>query len=186
MTNTPSFTTIGTAEHGSLPHRDAKREVAARRCRATLALVLGLLAQFVLGMYLNLYVPHPHSQPALIAHIALGSLLVVAGAFVTAMQSRRGDHILTATLGLAALVLAWTGGIRFLQAGGQSIDSYLMILGFTGAVAACTTGLITLYRQSPPERTHDDRPSPQTATPSKIGLERPHRDRLASARAAML
>ena len=123
---------------------------AARVSRATMTAVLaGLPVQFLLGMYLNLYVPHLHGQAPLAAHIVLGTVLVAAGlaALIFAVLSRRLDHMVVSILGAAALGFAWRGGISFLTAGGHSIDSYLMATGFICAVTFYAAGLFTVSRR---------------------------------------
>jgi hypothetical protein len=105
----------------------------ANRTRLTVGTTLVLLvAEFLLGMYVNLFVPTPHGQPALVAHIALGSLLLVMALVTagTAVASRRPVTALLAAAGLLFLVVAWTGGARFLGGGGRNADSYLMAAGF--------------------------------------------------------
>jgi hypothetical protein len=64
-------------------------------------MLAALFVQFILGIYLNLYVPHLHSQPVLVMHIALGSALVLGGLapMTLAIISRRRDHILVASGG---------------------------------------------------------------------------------------
>lgn len=113
-------------------------------CRLLLRIELvGLVAQFLLGMYLNLFVPHLHHQPILVAHIALGFTLVIAStlALISALAARLWDYFLVSTTGLAALLIAVTGGLRFLNHGQHNADSYLMATGFIVALIAFNYGI---------------------------------------------
>jgi uncharacterized membrane protein YccC len=136
----------------SVPDRDDRRSRAAHRSRvAAVAVLCGLFVQFLLGMYLNLYVPHLHGQPVLVAHILLGTCLVLGALFaaIHAISSRRRDHIAVSLVALVALGLAWRGGIRFLNAGEHASDSYLMATAFACAVAAYIAGLLALGARTP-------------------------------------
>jgi len=114
----------------------AERRTSRTRLMIGVTLVL-LLGEFLLGMYVNLFVPTPHGQPVLFAHILLGTLLLVVALVTTvvAIAARRPTALLSAA-GLLFLVVAWIGGERFLSGGGHSVDSYLMAAGFVLA-AAC-------------------------------------------------
>lgn len=100
----------------------------------TLAL---LLAQFLLGIYVNLFVPTPNGQPLLIAHIVVGTLLLVVALITTivAVVGRRAAAAVLSAVGLVLLLTAWIGGIRFLG-GGHNLDSYLMAAGFVLAASS--------------------------------------------------
>lgn len=124
----------------------AGRRRAARLCTAALrAELAGLGVQFLLGMYVNLFVPRLNWQPVLIAHMVLGIGLVcgAAVAAASAIVSRDGRRIAVTGAGLAALVLAATGGIRFVFAGQDNVYSYLMAVGFILAVAVFGAGSAT-------------------------------------------
>jgi Na+/melibiose symporter-like transporter len=109
----------------------AERRTSRTRVMIGVTLVL-LLAQFLLGMYVNLFVPTPGRQPVLFAHIVLGTLLLVV-ALVTTVVAVAGRRPVTAVLsaaGLVFLVMAWIAGARFLGGGGHNADSYLIATGF--------------------------------------------------------
>jgi hypothetical protein len=130
--------------------RRRARQRAAQICRLALTASLpGLAIQYLLGMYINLYIPHLHAQAALIAHIALGTALVATAlvATIAALISRLRDHILVSTAGLLTLVVAASGGIRFLAGGQHNSDSYRMAVGFILATAAYGVGLRVLNRR---------------------------------------
>ncbi|MDR0358592.1 MAG: hypothetical protein LBJ87_03885 [bacterium] len=96
-----------------------------------------LLAQFLLGIYVNLFVPTPNGQPLLIAHIVVGTLLLVMALITTivAAVGRRPAVAVLSAVGLVFLVAAWIGGVRFLG-GGHDADSYLMATGFVLAASS--------------------------------------------------
>ena len=125
-------------------------ERAAHVCRIALTASLpGLLIQYLLGMYINLYLPRLHAQAPLIAHIILGAALVATAgaATVTAIISRRRHYIVVSVVGLITLAVGATGGIRFLARGQHNGDSYLMALGFILATATYGIGLRAINRQ---------------------------------------
>jgi hypothetical protein len=126
---------------------NARRQSAAAATRRLIMISMPLLViQFLLGMYVNLYIPDPHHQPVLIAHIVVAIILVAAaaGGSVAALIARRTDHILVAGLGLAMLLLATATGTNFVAAHNNSRDSYLMAVGFilTMAIYGAGTGAL--------------------------------------------
>jgi len=136
-------------KHNSGAGTEGRRR-AARLCTAALrAELAGLGVQFLLGMYVNLFVPRLNWQPVLIAHMVLGIGLVcgAAVAAASAIVSRDGRRIAVTGAGLAALVLAATGGIRFVFAGQDNVYSYLMAVGFILAVAVFGAGLGYIERR---------------------------------------
>ena len=125
----------------------AERRTSRTRLMIGVTLVL-LLGEFLLGMYVNLFVPTPHGQPVLFAHILLGTLLLVValGTTVLAVSGRRPVSAVLSVAALLFLVIAWIGGERFLSGGGHNVDSYLMAAGFVLA-AACYVGARDLDRR---------------------------------------
>jgi hypothetical protein len=127
---------------------------------AAIVMLLLLLAQFLFGMFVNLYVgiaqSHPGTSlpvisgalvgvawaitaggPALALHTALGLLLMV-GSFallaVAIVSGRRRALVTTTVVGLIGVLGAGSSGIGFLN---YSVDkaTYLMSVGFSVAVA---------------------------------------------------
>jgi hypothetical protein len=107
--------------------------------RLGVAMTLLLLAQFVLGMVVNLYVRIPASGNVtgraavfLYAHMVLGAALLVVALVLAglAVAARRR---------LAAIALAITGGLTFLVHGGHPGDSFLMAMGFIIAITSYAT-----------------------------------------------
>ncbi len=128
--------------------------MASRALRAAAASMVGVLfLQFALGIYVNLFstLPTPSPlggmmgmggmmalmTPAVMAHMLIGFLLV-AGAVVTIpLASRCGSRpALLAALGLAFILVAGYGGVRFLMFGQHGADSFLMAMAWLGAVGA--------------------------------------------------
>jgi hypothetical protein len=110
---------------------DATRRLAALRGNCMGASVL-LIIQFGLGMGINLYVTLPahkaffstvFGSAAVAVHVivALALLGAVIGAVVRAI--RCGRAIVPVSAGLAAVVVAWIGGVSFAgsQSGGASL-----------------------------------------------------------------
>lgn len=99
---------------------------------STLPLAL-LFLQFLLGMYLNLFVDHPKGAGLTSAHITVGIAILLANLFalVTFARTRAGRSGLCAlaTLGVLSTALASAAGFRFL-ATGQNGWSYTMAVGF--------------------------------------------------------
>lgn len=93
---------------------------------ASLAVLILLIAQFGLGMGVNLYVTlptagHPghgsffSNGPLLAAHAALGTFLILSAIFVLviAIRARNATLVATSAAGLAAILLAYFFGSRF-------------------------------------------------------------------------
>lgn len=138
-------------------------------------MVAVLLAQFLLGSYVNLYVPiasisgstHTPTGMAersmmssmsramsgagtLIAHMLLGWLLLLGAilALLIALRSGNRSALALASTGLAAVAIAGFGGLQFMATGNDRY-SFLMATGFAAALAAYTTQLF-LAHQPPP------------------------------------
>jgi hypothetical protein len=127
--------------------------------------MLGLLVvQFCVGMYLNLFVELPATHPgvggsyapsipwalsgaagvALAIHVTIW-ILLTAGAIalvVRGAQSRRKALIVGNSLGLALVLSAGSGGLTFVNRGGDDHQSLLMAVSFILALGAYA---ITLY-----------------------------------------
>ena len=131
---------------------DARHSVS----RTIAMAICGLLSvQFLLGMYVNLYVNLPPvtttvgggfggpmmgqfatmfspGQPILVVHMMLGMILIVTGviALIAAMNSQDHFTIAWSATGLAALIASAYGGISFFMFGHNNLASYLMAVGF--------------------------------------------------------
>src|SRR5215472_8683906 len=140
---------------------------ASRNFRAaSIAVLLVLLAQFLIGMAVNLFVQIPRNHPGarpteyfsgaaqsvawavsagpfwLLVHASLGILIVVAAAVLLAMAiaARRRGPIIAAVVGLFAVVAAGFNGASFLNYD-EDFSSMLMSAAFAVAVAAYILGL---------------------------------------------
>ena len=134
--------------------RTASRQVGLRQ--ASLAILILLIAQFGLGMGVNLYVTlptagHPghgsfFSNGLLLAlHAALGMFLVLAAIalLVRAIMARNVTLVATSAAGLAAIVLAFFFGATFAE---KLTDGYSlgMAIAFAVAPACYAIGLYAL------------------------------------------
>jgi hypothetical protein len=126
--------------------RTASRTAGLRK--ASLAILTVLIAQFALGIGVNLYVTlpaagHPgHSSwfgngPLLALHAALGMFLILAAVFVLvrAIMARNVTLIATSAAGLAAILLAAFFGSGFTD---KLTNGYSLGMAIATAVAlAC-------------------------------------------------
>lgn len=123
---------------------------ARRLSTASFALVILLVAQYVLGIAYNLYgaTPtatsniKPFSSPLLAAHVVVGTLLIVIAIYlvVASIRARIPTATLISVTGLLSLVAAWITGSAFTQKG---TSGYSMAMGALTAVALlCYTALI--------------------------------------------
>jgi len=161
----PPWDTGSPSPSGNSPVSGAARGVAMVVC--------GLLAvQFLLGIYVNLYVNLPpvksgsgrlggpmmgrfgtmfSSGPLFVAHMMLGMLLVVTGVVALVVAASTGDRFAIgwSAAGLIALLLAGYGGISFFMFGHDNVDSYLMAVGFLVSFAAYLTGALRSSASGP-------------------------------------
>jgi hypothetical protein len=126
------------------------RASLARLRRASLAVVVLLLAEYVLGMYVNLYVTvpaadHGHSVGSAIsngpvilsAHAVIGLLLGLSALAVLVLSviARRPSVIAVSAVGLIALAVASMAGSSFTSSG-QAAESMAMSV-MTGVGLLC-------------------------------------------------
>ncbi len=117
--------------------------------------VAALVLEFLLGMYTALFVKFPEDLPngnawgwamsnslVTVAHIALGSLLLVAAlsALGFGMAARSRAAIASAGLGLFSVGLAYMSGSVFLANMEGNAYSFAMAVGFIGAILAYGIG----------------------------------------------
>ena len=153
----------------------AAGQLAVVRLRQlTVRVLVALVAQFVIGMFVNLFVTipdsHPGSQPAdyfsgsfqsvvwalgsglplLVAHVVLGLILAVGSLLVVvrARALRRRRLTVAAVLGVLFIVAAGFNGASFLDFA-HNISSLLMALLALAAVGCYATALMRLGAASP-------------------------------------
>ena len=105
-------------------------------CALPLAL---LFVQFLLGMYLNLFVAHPKGAGVTSLHVAVGVAILLANLFALVtfarIRPRPPGVCALATVGSLSTALACAAGFRFLDTG-QNGWSYTMAVGFILTAAA--------------------------------------------------
>jgi len=155
----------GPSSPSGVPGRSASVSApGAARGFAQVVCVL-LAVQFLLGMYINLYVNLPpvgsggqgmgasmmgrfgamfSSGPVLMVHMMLGMLVVVLAVVTLAVAAGSAERFAVgwSAAGLAALLVAGYGGISFFMLGHNNVDSYLMAVGFLASFAAYLTGAL--------------------------------------------
>ena len=114
-----------------------------------LIIVIALVLQYVLGMFVNLYVQFPDSLPggnafawanthsALIQiHIYLGTLLLVLPLITLGLSIALKDiwRVLMSLAGLLLIFFSYTGGILFLINVQENAPSMWMAVGMIGAL----------------------------------------------------
>lgn len=119
------------------------REAGVRRM--AIGLLIGLLAEFVLGLATNLWVQiarvdpwsHISNRGIFAAHAVFGAALAVMAFVVLARSIEAPGRVrLWATVGLVGIVVALGCGVKFVSSGGASGWSFGMGLAFTAAVFA--------------------------------------------------
>ncbi|HET7244631.1 MAG TPA: hypothetical protein VFJ07_07315 [Streptosporangiaceae bacterium] len=131
----------------------------ARVRRASLATLVLVVAEYVIGMYVNLYSTVPeadHGQglgaaigngPVLLSIHAVIGLLLGLGALGVAWQavrSRRAAVIAWSAVGLLALAMATVAGAGFTNTGDRSASMAMSVL--TGVALLCYAANIYLVR----------------------------------------
>jgi len=114
---------------------------------------IALVIQFLLGMYVNLYVTFPTTGPAdawkfvwtvwpVAAHLILGSLLLLGGiSLLVRAIARKNRHWITfGAIAVFGLLLAYLGGERYVTTL-NDIASYVMSVGFLTTFLALNWGL---------------------------------------------
>ena len=133
-----------------------RRERLDRAFNGVLALI-GV--QFLIGMWLNLFGTFPTdggnlgtalaytADPLLAVHVVLGILLVLGGLALLIQSFFDPVRMIRwfAIGGFAALIFAALAGSNFVYSGYASdVSSFLMAVGFAGAVTAYYEGLVRL------------------------------------------
>ncbi|HSX06476.1 MAG TPA: hypothetical protein VLG92_02045 [Candidatus Saccharimonadia bacterium] len=137
-----------------------------KQTRAGLVIIQILLViQFIVGMYINLYVTLPKIHPgiqgsyapsipwalaghagiALAIHVIIWVLLTIGSIalVVRGILSHRKAFIVGNSLGLLFILMAGSGGLSFFNRGGQNGNSLMMAFGFILAIISYS---ITFYK----------------------------------------
>ena len=114
-----------------------------------------LVVQFLLGMYMNMYVEFPKTGPlaawdfakhsvVVMAHIILGTGLLIGGIalLVRAIRAKNRHWTIVASIAVFGLLMSWSGGERFITTQ-NDIASYFMAVGFLITLLGFNWGLYT-------------------------------------------
>lgn len=133
--------------------------------RACLTTLIALVAQFSLGMTINLYVPVPASDQhagftqeiktapfALTVHVLLGIALIISATVVLIRAAKVRDRPMTtlAITGLAAILGAFAAGEMFVRNGENSASLWMAIL--TGGALVCYISALGRISMAPGRR----------------------------------
>ena len=123
-----------------------------------------LFLQFLLGMYINLFISIPVKSPffmmgygpyggfsIVMAHMFLGILIGLASLGILFLSIGAGSlRILLSSIGLfLSILLAGIDGLFFLFDGENNINSYLMSAGFILSMLFAVMLLIYIYQPAP-------------------------------------
>ena len=155
------------AESPVRPPGTAATAGLARVRRASLVALVLVVAEYVIGMYVNLYATIPRADhghdvgtaisngPVMLSiHAVVGLLLGLGalGVLVQAIRSRRPAVIAWSAAGLAALAMASVAGAGFTSTGDRSASMAMSVL--TGVALVCYAVNIYLARLSSPSPFH--------------------------------
>ncbi len=141
-----------------------KRNMKMIRIGLPIMLIL-LVAQFIVGMYLNFYVQLPANHPgihgsyapsipwaiaghagiALAIHV-VNWILLTLGAIALVVRSiltRRRTSIVGTAFGLLFILMAGSGGLKFFNRGGADKESFIMAISF---ILAMVSYGVTFYK----------------------------------------
>lgn len=145
------------------PRRTPPAAASGRIRNASLAVLVLLVAEYGIGMYINLYVTVPGADhgsslgsavsngPATISIHAVLGLLLAAGALAVLAQSviaRHGGLIALSVIGLLAMILALVTGTSYTTTGDDSDSMGMAVM--TGIALVCYAGNMYLLH---PRRT---------------------------------
>ena len=113
-----------------------------------------LIVQYILGIVVNLFVQFPDtkkeallwefakSQMPLVLHMVLGGLLFIGACvfIIRAIRSKNKQWIISASVGLVAILVAIIAGAQFIPTQNDSL-SFVMALSFIVALVAYAWGI---------------------------------------------
>lgn len=146
--------------------KEVVRNSSYKQTRIGLVIIQILLViQFIVGMYLNLYVTLPETHPgtrgsyapsipwalaghagvALAIHVTIWILLTIGSIalVIRGILSHRKAFIVGNSFGLVFILLTGSSGLSFVNRGGRNGDSLMMALGFILAIVSYS---ITFYK----------------------------------------
>jgi hypothetical protein len=120
--------------------------------RLTVAAVIGLLAQVVVGVANTLWLDVPETgsawataspQSLVDIHMVIGIALLVLAVWITVRALRAGDRAWTtpSLIGLVGVAVSAVAGIWFMSAGDSDVASILMTVGCVAALGGYVLGL---------------------------------------------
>lgn len=138
------FAAVTVDKHAELPGgAQADREAGLRRM--AMGVLIGLLAEFLLGFATNLWVQiatvdpwsHISDRGIFAAHAILGAAIAVMALVVLSRSVEASGRVrLWATVGLVGVVIALGCGVKFVSSGGAAGWSFGMGVAWTAAVFA--------------------------------------------------
>lgn len=118
-------------------------------------LIIGLVilvAEYLLGILVNLYSTPPYNDILLSSHYALGVIILIFPGVVLMVMSAR-FHSLTLTIAtlaaLASIIVAGQAGRSFAFQGQGSIFSFVMAVAFLTAFLAYLVALFSINKGAP-------------------------------------
>jgi hypothetical protein len=168
----------------AVPGRHTRPPGAEEVRRTCLAVLTMLVAQYALGIFLNLFVAVPSSDQhasmvseitsgpfALTVHALIGLSLVGTAIVLLARAVRLEDPLLIAmaTTALGAIGGAFAAGEIFVKDGGQ--DSASLMMGLLAGVAMlCYVGMLAVISAPQRRRAHARAPQPPAHARATSGL----------------
>ena len=131
--------------------------------RQAFGLTIGLCLQFLLGVWVSLYIAFPENvstdelwkfankQPVLVLHILIGTLLLLGAValMIQAFRSKQRRWKLGSGIGFTSILLAWLCGERFVATQNDAFSFAMAVFFLTAALAYGQT----IYKTSTQKQT---------------------------------
>jgi hypothetical protein len=121
--------------------------------REVVGVNIALVIQFLLGMYINMYIEFPKTGPlaawtfakhsvVVMSHIVLGTLLLIGGIalLVRSIRTRNRHWTIVAAIAVFGMLMSWSGGERYITTQ-NDIASFFMAMGFLVTLLGLDWGL---------------------------------------------
>lgn len=116
--------------------------------------VVFLVIQFLLGMYINIFVSGPPyntlANLLFASHVAVGTIILAIAAYLSIRVRKIGDNAVRkpSIAGLVFVVIAYLGGLSFVFTNGNDTFSYVMAIAFLFAIIAYVflAGILSVQR----------------------------------------